>query len=204
MIELKQTFSTTVILEDIIIPNQWDITVTLIPDGKHSKLYNKAMERVQYYFEEVLDNSIFVGRNNVANLSTLNFKAQVHIFPDDPWDHLIAMCLYVKLNSMLEGVFHVENVVISSHQSRGISHSHDAEGGGTGHLLDLFDDEDESEIIKYWYNSDPELFLLHEGLQRITGDWQEADLSFDEPPRGDVVNIKDFKKKPPANDDDAT
>ena len=96
MIELKQTFSTTVIIEDVIIPNQWDVTVTLLPDGNYSKLYNKAMERVQYYFEEILDNSMFVGRENVKNLSTLNFKAQVHIFPDDPWDHLIAMCLYVN------------------------------------------------------------------------------------------------------------
>ena len=202
MIELKQSFSTTVILEDIIIPNQWDVTVNLIPNGKHSTLYNKAMERVQYYFEEVLDNSIFVGKHNVANMANIKFKAQVHIFPDDPWDHLIAMCLYVKLDSMMEGVFHVDNLTISSHQSRGISHSHDAEGGGSGHLIDLFDDEDDSEIIKYWYNSNPELFLLHEGLQRITGNWDEGDLNFDEKPRGDVINLNDFKKKPPANDDD--
>ena len=53
MIELKQTFSTTVIIEDVIIPNQWDVTVTLLPDGNYSKLYNKAMERVQYYCEEI-------------------------------------------------------------------------------------------------------------------------------------------------------
>ena len=105
----------------------------------------------------------------------------------------------------MEGVFLVDNVTISSHQSRGISHSHDAEGGGTGHLLDLFDDEDDSDVVKYWYNPTPELFLLHEGLQRITGDWKETDLDYNNsPPKGDVVNLKDFKRKPPANDDDKT
>jgi len=159
------------------------------------------MERVQYYFEEVLDNSIFVSRENVANLSTLNFKAQVHIFPDDPWDHLIAMCLYVKLNSIMEGVFLIDTVTISSHQNRGISHSHASDSGGTEQLLDLFDSDDDSDVVKYWYKPDPEMFLLHEGLQKISGNWAESELNYNDLPKGDVINFKDFRKKPPSSDD---
>lgn len=200
MIEVKETFSTTIILEDIIIPNQWDITVTLVPDGQHNKLYNKAMERLQYYIAEILDNSIFVGKDNVAALADLKFKAQVHIFPDDPWDHLIAMSLYVKLNSILEGVFLVDNVTISSTQSRGISHSHSSEAGDTS-LLEIFDEDDVSEVVKYWYNPSPELFLLHEGLKRVTSSWAEIELNYEDQPKGSVVSLKDFKKKPPSNDD---
>ncbi len=54
MIELNETFSTTMILEDVIIPNTWSITVQLLPNTAKNKLYNKAMERVQYYIQEVM------------------------------------------------------------------------------------------------------------------------------------------------------
>lgn len=202
MIEVRETFSTTLILEDIIIPNQWDIHITLIPDGKHNKLYNKAMERLQYYIAEILDNSIFVGSQNISYLADLNFKAQVHIFPDDPWDHLISMCLYTKLNSILEGVFHVDNVTISSTQSRGISHSHNSDAGDSS-LLEIFDADDESEIVKYWYNPHPELFLLHEGLKRVQSSWTDVDLQYADKNTDNIVNIKDLRKKPPTNDDNA-
>lgn len=202
MIELKETFCTTMVLEDIVIPNTWDITVNLIPNQGKNKFYNKAMERLQYYITEVLDNSVFVSNTNVSNISDLPFKAQVHIFPDDPWDHLVAMCLYTKFNSILEEVFFVDNVTISSHQARGVSHSFGEEDGGSGNLLDLFDEEDEQQVVKYWYKPTPQLFLLHEGLKLVDHPWNEVDLEYEEKKNATVVTLKDFKKKPPANDDD--
>jgi hypothetical protein len=43
------------------------------------------------------------------------------------------------------------------------------------------------------------MFFLHEGLKIVTVDWSEEDLTFDEK-SGTVVELKDFKKKPPNND----
>ena len=208
MIELNETFSTTMVLEDIIIPNTWKLTVNLIPNVGKNKLYNKAMERIQYYIQEVLENSIFVGSYNLALLSDIPFKAQVHVFPDDPWDHLIAMCLYTKINSMCEEVFYVDSISISSHQAKGVSHNFSEADGGNEHLHHLFEDEPDLEMyIQYWYKSTPQLFLLHEGLKLIDHPWDDVELQYEDTPQtGDVVNLKDYKKpKPPtdaANDDD--
>lgn len=199
MIELKETFCTTMILEDIIIPNTWNITVTLIPNQGKNKFYNKAMDRLQYYITEILDNSIFVSKDSVHSISELPFKAQVHIFPDDPWDHLIAMCLYTKFNSICEQVFYIDNITISSHQARSVSHSFSEEEGGSGNLLELFDDESEQEVVKYWYKPTPQLFLLHEGLKLVDHPWNEIDLEYEEKDSATVVTLKDFKK-PPTND----
>ena len=162
MIELNETFNTTMILEDVIIPNTWSIQVQLVPNAAKNKLYNKAMERVQYYITEVLDNSIFVSYSNLALLSEIPFKAQVHVFPDDPWDHLIAMCLYTKINSMTEEVFYVDSITINSHQARGVSHNFSEADGGNENLHELFEDEpDLEQYVNYWYKSTPQLFLLY-------------------------------------------
>ena len=205
MIELKETFSTTMIIEDVIIPNTWSIQVQLVPNNAKNKLYNKAMERVQYYIQEILDNSIFVGCHNLKSLSEIPFKAQVHVFPDDPWDHLIAMCLYTKINSMCEKVFYVDNITINSHQAQRVSHNFSEEDGGNENLHELFDEEPDLEAyVNYWYKSTPQLFLLHEGLKLVDHPWDEIELQYeDKPKEADVVNLKDFKKpKPPKSDDD--
>jgi len=205
MIELNETFSTTMIIEDVVIPNTWNITVNLMPNTAKNKLYNKAMERVQYYIQEILDNSIFVGSHNLKLLSEIPFKAQVHVFPDDPWDHLIAMCLYTKINSMCEEVFFVDSITINSHQARSVSHNFSEADGGNENLLELFEEEPDLEAyVKYWYKPTPQLFLLHEGLKLVDHPWDEIELQYeDKPKEADVVNLKDFKKpKPPKGDDD--
>lgn len=204
MIELNETFSTTMILEDVIIPNTWSITVQMLPNTSKNKLYNKAMERVQYYIQEVLDNSIFVSYSNLALLSEIPFKAQVHVFPDDPWDHLIAMCLYTKINSMTEEVFYVDSITINSHQARSVSHNFSEADGGNENLHELFEDEpDLEQYVNYWYKSTPQLFLLHEGLKIVDHTWDEIDLQYeDKPQEADVISLKDFKKPPKSDNDD--
>ena len=204
MIELNETFSTTMILEDVVIPNTWNITVQLVPNTAKNKLYNKAMERVQYYITEVLDNSIFVSYSNLALLSEIPFKAQVHVFPDDPWDHLIAMCLYTKINSMTEEVFYVDSITINSHQARGVSHNFSEADGGNENLHELFEDEpDLEQYVNYWYKSTPQLFLLHEGLKIVDHTWDEIELQYeDKPQEADVISLKDFKKPPKSDNDD--
>jgi len=210
MIELNETFSTTMIIEDVVIPNTWNITVNLMPNTAKNKLYNKAMERVQYFIQEILDNSIFVGCHNLKLLSEIPFKAQVHVFPDEPWDHLIAMCLYTKINSMCEEVFYVDSVTITSHQARSVSHNFSEADGGNECLLQMFQDEPDLEAyVKYWYKPTPQLFLLHEGLKIVDHPWDELELQYEDTPKeADVVNLKDFKKPPrqlpPKGDNDDT
>jgi len=165
MIELKETFSTTMVIEDVIIPNTWNLQIHLIPNTSKNKLYNKAMERVQYYIQEILDNSIFIGSHNLKLLSEIPFKAQVHVFPDDPWDHLIAMCLYTKINSICEEVFYVDNISISSHQARSVSHNFSEADGGNENLLELFDDDpDLEQYVKYWYSQHRNCFYYMKDL----------------------------------------
>jgi len=203
MIELKENFSVTMIIEDVVIPNTFTITVNLIANNEKNKLYNKAMERIQYYIGEILDNSIFIGAHNLAKIAELPFKAQVHVFPDDPWDHLISMCLYTKFNSICEQVFFIDSITITSDQARNVSHHFGDGDGGVDNLHELFDDEPDLEAyVNYWYKPQPQLFLLHEGLKLTDHTWDEVDLAYEEKKSGTVVTLKDFKKPPKGDNDD--
>ena len=46
MIELNETFSTTMIIEDVVIPNTWNITVNLMPNTAKNKLYKIDIVKV--------------------------------------------------------------------------------------------------------------------------------------------------------------
>ena len=50
MIELNETFSTTMIIEDVVIPNTWNITVNLMPNTAKNKLYNKVITIGRRYY----------------------------------------------------------------------------------------------------------------------------------------------------------
>jgi len=203
MIELKEDFSVTMVIEDIIIPNTFTITINLVPNNSKNKFYNKAMDRVQYYIGEILDNSIFVSATNIKKISELPFKAQVHVFPDDPWDHLIAMCLFTKFNSICEKVFFIDSITITSNQARNVSHHFAEDDGGNNHLHELFDDEPDVEpYVNYWYKPQPQLFLLTDGLRLTDHSWQELELGYEDKKTGTVVTLKDFKKPPKGDNYD--
>ncbi len=206
MIKIHETFSTICVLEEYLLPNTWHIEVIAHPNGqKEKEFYTKAVERIQYYIFDVLENSIFIAGQQLSNISSIPYKAQVHVFPGDPWDHLVAMCLYTKLTAICEEVLFIESVTINSLQSRTVSHQFgDADGGGQV-LHELFkDDKDAQEFVKYWYKPYPQLMLLHEGLKLIEQQWKDKDIdiTYDDSieSKGKIINLKEYKKKPPEND----
>ena len=123
MIIIEETFHSTCVLEDYLLPNTWHLTIKAHPNGQKDKdFFTKAVERIQYYIFDVLENSIFVSGKNLSLLNNVPLKAQVHVFPDEPWDHLVAMCLYTKLTAICEEVLFIESITVNSLQSRTVSH----------------------------------------------------------------------------------
>ena len=208
MLKITETFSSTCVLEDYILPNTWNIEIIAHPNGQKDKeFYTKAVERIQFYIFDVLENSIFVSGKNLTSVAKIPYKASVHVFPTDPWDHLVAMSLYVKMTAMCEDVLFIESVTVNSLQSRTVSHCFGDADGGSSILHDLFkDDPDSADFIKYWYKPYPQLMLLHEGLKLIDQKWEdkEIDITYEKnytDNKGTVIDLKSYKKKPPGNND---
>ena len=54
MLKITETFSSTCVLEDYILPNTWNIEIIAHPNGQKDKeFYTKAVERIQFYIFDV-------------------------------------------------------------------------------------------------------------------------------------------------------
>jgi len=209
VIIIKETFNSTCVLDDFLLPNTWNIEIKAHPNGQKDKdFFTKAVERIQYFVFDVLENSIFVSYKNLSLLNNIPLRAQVHVFPDEPWDHLVSMCLYTKLTAICEEVLFIESITVGSLQSRTVSHNFGDQDGGGQVLHDLFkDDEEALDIIKHWYKPNPQVLLLHEGLKLVEQNWDDKDIDIKyekslDLVEGKVINLKEYKKKPPDKDND--
>ena len=209
MIIIKETFNSTCVLEDYLLPNTWNIEIKAHQNGQKEKdFFTKAVERIQYYIFDVLENSIFVSYKNLQLLNNIPLRAQVHVFPDEPYDHLVSMCLYTKLTAICEEVLFIESITVNSLQSRTVSHNFGDQDGGGQVLHELFkDDEEALDIIAHWYKPHPQVLLLQEGLKLVEQSWEDSDIDIKyeksvDLVEGKVIDLKQYKKKPPEIDND--
>lgn len=202
MIRLEERFSSSVVIDDILIPNTWDISIELIPNKNVAKNYNTALDRLQFYVDTVLDNSIIISPDVVQIWNKdMGFKGKVHMLPEEPYDHLMSICLYTKFNSILEKVFFVESVGVTSYQGQGITHTYDSESGDMSTLINIIDGDDNKEYIEYWYKPHIEYFDLDEnGLTLKTITWDELGMDFDDPNK--IVKLSNYKPTILPRDDD--
>jgi phage gp46-like protein len=79
---------------------------------------NVAMERIKYFLNECLENSIFVQDTElkiIEKYNTCGFK--VCTVPEEPYDQIITLLLLTKLNSITEGRLVITDVTLGSRMS---------------------------------------------------------------------------------------
>jgi len=202
MIKYEDRFSSSILLSKVLVPNTWNIDVHLIPNHSTGKNYNIALDRLEYYINEVLDNSIIISPDDVGIFASgVGFKGKIIVLPDEPYDHLLSIALYTKFNSILEKVFFVESVSVTSYQGEGITHTYDSESGDMETLINLINDPDIQEYVDYWYKPDAQCFIMDdEGMELITTKWHEVDLNFTH--NTTDSNVVKLNIKPRKDDDD--
>ena len=203
MIKLQERFSACICINGNLIPNTWDLDIRLVPNNNTQKNYNIALDRIQLYIDEVLNNSIILSPEDMVKFSNIpGIKGTIHPLPGEPYDHLISVALYTKFTSIFEKVFFVQSVGVSSFQGEGITHTYDCELGDMQTLLECVDDPNHIDYAKYWYNPDISFFDIKEnGLKLETKKWEDLDLALEiEDDR--VVKLSNFRPTIINNDDD--
>ena len=205
MIKLETKFSSTIVVQETLLPNTWFVDIRLLANSSvNQKNYNIALDRIEFYVNEILDNSILLSPSASEMFNNpIGLNGRVHMLPDEPYDHIIGIALYTKLNSILEKVFFVESIAVNSYQGDNITHTYESADGDMDTFRELFTDHDVSEYLDYWYESSVSHFKLDtNGLQRITQSWDELGFTY-EGNENKVVPLANFKPRivPKDNDD---
>lgn len=89
---------------------------------------NVAMERIKYFLNDCLENSIFVQDTEhkvIEKYNSCGFK--VCTLPEEPYDQIVTLLLLTKLNSITEGRLVITDITLGSRISDQVKFSCDIE-----------------------------------------------------------------------------
>lgn len=181
MITIEEKFSCCVVVDTQLLPNTFDVKINLLPTNNTQKNYNVALERINIMFREVLEDSILIGPASVSKFkNAMGLNGIIHTLPDEPYDHLMAIVLHTKITAILEGVFSVEKVSVTSTQGQGVTHTFENDED-IDVLRELIDNPDLQEYVDYWYTTNVNFIRLHpNGIKLETQSWDKEDLVYEE------------------------
>lgn len=197
-VKLKKVFnfSTGLVYDNEFSVNYYTATVhmTLLAENEYKQ--NIAYERLKYWIDYVLANSILIHDADPMIEQWLATEQRIIMLPDQPVDQLVGIMLFLKLNAILEEMFVITEVELSSTAGDDMEYIHSyAENLGP---MD-YDD---------WWNDSRPIWTNQTKKQTNNGkviklgrtpEWKELELSFDEDgdaaiPSNDSVVFVNFSK----------
>ena len=114
-IEREFSFQAGVYFQEEFLMNLYTLNLYMEVETESIREQNVAMERIKYFLNECLENSIFVQDTEqkiIEKYNTCGFK--VCTVPEEPYDQIITLLLLVKLNSITEGRLIITDITLGS------------------------------------------------------------------------------------------
>jgi len=104
----------TFISENILLPNIYSISIGMEPDTANTDEIDLGFKKLKYFIGDYLQNAIFINSQTdlVKPLSKLD--TNIVLFPDEPYDYLVAAILYRKFAAITEKYFTISFLTIDS------------------------------------------------------------------------------------------
>jgi hypothetical protein len=116
-VDLEKTFAFSSILADqdaTVWINVYEVRVKMQPATDNHQEYNTAYQRIKFWFDYVMQDSVFLHQDHEKISSWRGTNARCLDFPVRPVDQVIGMMLMSKLTAMVEGRIIIKQVSISS------------------------------------------------------------------------------------------
>jgi hypothetical protein len=196
-VKLKKVFnfSTGLVYDNEFSVNYYTVTVhmTLLAENEYKQ--NIAYERLKYWIDYVLANSILIHDADPMIEKWLATEQRIIMLPDQPVDQLVGIMLFLKLNAILEEIFVITEVELSS-----------TVGDDMGYIHTYAENLGPMDYDGWWNDSRP-TWVNQTKKQTKNGkviklgrtpEWKELELSFDEDgndsPSNDSVVFVNFSK----------
>jgi len=138
--------------ENKMLMNVYSLTVTIYVEIDSPQEQNIAMERIKYFLNDCLENSVFINEKEKKAIDKyVHANIKVCTLPAEPYDQIVIEALLLKLNAITENRFVVTEVILSSKMSDGIKFFSDIED-----MDPVFDQND-----AWWFNPNTSISNLN-------------------------------------------
>jgi hypothetical protein len=127
-IERDFSFQAGVHFEGSFIMNVYNLTLLMEVETLSIVEQNIAMDRIIYFLEDTLANSVFVEsteKKAIEKYTQADIK--VSTVPEEPYDQIITILLILKLNAIAEGRLNITDIYLESELSDSVRFSYDIE-----------------------------------------------------------------------------
>ncbi len=127
-IERDFSFQAGVHFEGNFIMNVYNLTLLMEVETLSIVEQNIAMDRIIYFLEDTLANSVFVEsteKKAIEKYTQADIK--VSTVPEEPYDQIITILLILKLNAIAEGRLNITDIYLESELSDSVRFSYDIE-----------------------------------------------------------------------------
>jgi len=148
-------FDASVIIDDCVYPNSYTITFNFLPKTSEVKMQNAGFEKIKYLFNNLCENSVIFSLNN--NTRDVWFKMPINkiLLPGNPYDQLLGVVLFKKMESIAGDFFHLEDLIIDSKLGDNVKYTINNESAENNHLNVK---EWVDEIYPWWNRDDTATF----------------------------------------------
>jgi len=142
-------FSAVVVDGTRIFPNSYKLKIDFLTLTENSVHQNVAIQRILIFIKEVLNNSVFIHDKNpnIKKIASLAKESRVILFPEEPFDQIVALILFHKLHAISEGKFEIDKIKIGSDISPDLQY--------TVEDFENFDYDSEKIEVPWWMRPDP-------------------------------------------------
>ena len=127
-VRLKKTFGWhgAIVYGDRFVINHYIAEISMTTVTGDNEEQNIAYERIKMFVQDIIDGSVMISQNNPNLEFYQKVGTKVLILPEEPFDQIIGMMLYLKLNAVMENRMVVTDVEIWSRSGDSMSYLHSA------------------------------------------------------------------------------
>ena len=115
------SFQAGVYFSNEFLLNVYNIDLDFNVETESIREQNIALERIKYFLNYSLQNSIFINENEEDMIQKyLDADLKICTLPEEPYDQIVGIMLLCKLNSITEGKLLVTDITITSSMGDGV------------------------------------------------------------------------------------
>ena len=202
LVEWSSPFMTTVMSYDDIVPNTYECTLGISPTTNNTEYQNIGFERIKFFLRNICQNSVLISiHNKKFNALKKLTCSNIITLPDEPYDQLLIVLLFHKIDAILEEHFYCDYIVLESFQGENVKYQFNAEYDST--FVDdtnYFSDKLKEKKLPWWYRGDTSTSDTFKDMTiDVPFTWDDVGLSYKnnkkKESKGEIVNLKQFVPK---------